>query len=374
MIGSLSSEHASHALEFGMYRDFDNNLDEIQPRTITHQYLTELSFSGTVNKKMDWIFQANPKRYDISAAILKGTDRNWAMNQHRDLVSVGDRIFFWESGPDAKLMAVGRVASPVYQREESQFGKYAVDVTYEARIEPPLKREEILSGTAPLASYKPFEWLMGTNHPIKDLEVIQKLEQAIQPRLVVLLPKSFSEGNSQLDLDLAIKNAKRQTAHALTETVTKMNPIAFEWLVRAVLSELGYADIVVTKQSNDGGVDLRARLIARGVTNIRTAVQAKRTASVGRPTVQNLRGSLSAHESGLLVTSGRFTDEAEQEAREPTKVPIALIDGSKLVDLMLELGIGARQQSYAVYTHSPELLTLDSLKERAGESLSNGSQ
>jgi restriction system protein len=124
-----------------------------------------------------------------------------------------------------------------------------------------------------------------------------------------------------------------------------MDPTAFEWLVRAVLARLGYADIEVTKPSNDGGVDLRARLVAKGVTNIKTAVQAKRTASVSRPVVQNLRGSLSAHESGLLVTSGHFTDSAEREAQEPTRVPIALIDGAKLVEFMLEFGIGAREQS-----------------------------
>lgn len=318
---------------------------------------------------MDWIFQANPKRYDISSAILKGSDRNWAMNQHRDLVSVGDRIFFWVSGPNAELMAVGRVASPIYQREGSEFGKYAVDIIYEARIEPPLSREEILSGNSALASYKPFGWLMGTNHPIKDLRVAKEIEQAIQPRLVALSTPRIKIDDSQIDLEQAIKNANRQTAIAVAETVAKMDPTAFEWLVRALLSELGYAYIEVTKQSNDGGVDLRARLMANGVTDIRTAVQAKRTVSVGRPAVQNLRGSLSAHESGLLVTSGRFTDEAKQEAREPTKVPIALIDGSRLVDLMLELNIGARQHSYAVYTHSPESLTLDSLKEHADQAL-----
>ena len=72
MIGSLSSEHASHALEFGMYRDCDNNLDEIQPRTITHQYLTELSFSGTVNKKMDWIFRRTLSDMISAPQFLKG--------------------------------------------------------------------------------------------------------------------------------------------------------------------------------------------------------------------------------------------------------------------------------------------------------------
>jgi hypothetical protein len=43
---------------------------------------------------MDWIFQANPKLYDLNAAIRNGRDENWAMNQHRGLVSVDDRVFF----------------------------------------------------------------------------------------------------------------------------------------------------------------------------------------------------------------------------------------------------------------------------------------
>jgi len=66
-----------------------------------------------------WIFQANPRRYDLRAAIDGGSDRNWAMNQGRREVSVGDRIYFWESGPKAQLVAVGHVASPVYERDDS---------------------------------------------------------------------------------------------------------------------------------------------------------------------------------------------------------------------------------------------------------------
>lgn len=106
--------------------------------------------------------------------------------------------------------------------------------------------------------------------------MLRAIEQAIKIRLVELSPKPLKGGarDSQIDLDRAIKNARHQTTHALGKVISKMDPLAFERLVRAVLVELGYADIVVTKQSNDGGVDLRARLAAKGVTNIKTAVQA----------------------------------------------------------------------------------------------------
>jgi len=72
------------------------------------------------------------------------------------------------------------------------------------------------------------------------------------------------------------------------------------------------------------------------------------------------------------VTSGHFTEGAEQEAQEPTKVPIALIDGARLVHLMLEFGIGARQQSYKPYSLQPESLTLEKLEELAGQATAYG--
>jgi hypothetical protein len=34
MVGTANAERASRALEFGMYRDGDNNLDQIQAATI----------------------------------------------------------------------------------------------------------------------------------------------------------------------------------------------------------------------------------------------------------------------------------------------------------------------------------------------------
>ncbi len=40
MVGSVSTEHPSRALEFGMYRDGDNNLDEVQAATIAQALQT----------------------------------------------------------------------------------------------------------------------------------------------------------------------------------------------------------------------------------------------------------------------------------------------------------------------------------------------
>ncbi len=194
---------------------------------------------------MDWLFQCNPKRWDL-ASILE-TDPvqqdEWSVGQGRNLVSPDDRVFFWQTGQDARLLAIGH-------------------------------------------------------------------------ELVSISSKPKSDA-SQRDLDAAIKRVRQQTANELRNHISRMDYTAFEWLVRALLLKLGYTNVEVTKHSGDGGVDVRALLVASGVANIQTCIQAKRQQSVGRPVVQNLRGSLSAHEAGLLVTSGNFSREAIEEAKEP---------------------------------------------------------
>lgn len=92
-----------------------------------------------------WIFQANPKRYDVLQAASQGKDNRWSMKVHRDKVAVGDRIWFLVAGRAAGLYVVGTVASPVYETEDDGFGRWKVDVTYDAIIEPPLLRRELLA-------------------------------------------------------------------------------------------------------------------------------------------------------------------------------------------------------------------------------------
>jgi HJR/Mrr/RecB family endonuclease len=316
---------------------------------------------------MDWLFQCNPKRYDLKSAVERGADDSWAMNQHRDLASPGDRVFFWQTGSDACLRAAGQISSPIFERPDSQFGRYGVSVVYEFAVMPPLTRHEIQQDEI-LGAFRPFTWAMGTNIPIPDSNVVRALDEAIRTRLAPIMGAALvekAEVGHQKDLDTAIKRATRETVHALMRQVAEMDPTAFEWLIRALLIELGYTDVVVTKQSGDGGVDVTATLVAGGIANIHTAIQAKRTRSVGRPVIQALRGSLHAHQTGLVITSGRFAENALEDASDPAKAAIACIDGQKLAELLIEHRIGVERQIAAIYSLRPDELTLESLQARA---------
>ena len=101
----------------------------------------------------------------------------------------------------------------------------------------------------------------------------------------------------------------------------------------------------MTKYSGDGGIDLRARLAVGGVTDVRTAIQVKRWSNnVSGRVVRELRGGVGPHERGLVITLSNFTKDAQREAAEPNRSPISLVDGDRLLELLIDNKIGVTRR------------------------------
>ena len=56
-----------------------------------------------------WIFQGNPKNYDVVAAIEALDSLTWAVNQHPKQIKIGDRAYLWLSGSDGGIVASGTI-------------------------------------------------------------------------------------------------------------------------------------------------------------------------------------------------------------------------------------------------------------------------
>ena len=100
----------------------------------------------------------------------------------------------------------------------------------------------------------------------------------------------------------------------------------------------------------DGGT-----LVVGDVVRIKMAVQVKKWKlknNILAPVVQQVRGSLGAHEQGLIITTSDFSAGAIKEAAQPDKTPIALMNGEQLVMLLMEHGIG-------VHRSTPDLFEID---------------
>lgn len=60
-----------------------------------------------------WVFQCNPKVYDLAAALKAGVVRGWQVNQHKKDIHSGDKVIVWVTGDDGGCYALGTVKSEV---------------------------------------------------------------------------------------------------------------------------------------------------------------------------------------------------------------------------------------------------------------------
>lgn len=56
-----------------------------------------------------WIFQGNPKYYDVIGAVETLDRLTWAANQYRKQIKKGDKAYIWVSGSDGGIIASGTV-------------------------------------------------------------------------------------------------------------------------------------------------------------------------------------------------------------------------------------------------------------------------
>lgn len=171
----------------------------------------------------------------------------------------------------------------------------------------------------------------------KGIDYTAKSEKVVQDAQSAIL-KSVNQHN-------------QRQRKALLEKLQKMDPYRFEYLVHDLLDAMGYEDVKVTKASGDKGVDVVATL-QFGFTTIQEVVQVKRhKASIRRPVLDQLRGSLPYFQAirGTIITVGKFTKSCQEAANHPNAAPITLIDGEKLLDLLIKYGLGMEKQPAQLY-------------------------
>ena len=165
-------------------------------------------------------------------------------------------------------------------------------------------------------------------------------------------------------LAFQIEQHNHQVRKVLRERLLAMKPGEFEELISQLLAEMGFEMVEVTKLSGDGGIDVRGTLVVGDVVRIKMAVQVKKWKlknNIQAPVVQQVRGSLGAHEQGLIITTSDFSPGAIKEAAQTDKTPIALMNGEQLVMLLMEHGIG-------VHRSTPDLFEIDEEFVAGGES------
>ncbi|TND10070.1 MAG: Restriction endonuclease [Bacteroidetes bacterium] len=161
--------------------------------------------------------------------------------------------------------------------------------------------------------------------------------------------KQFKQGSSQKSKSKEDKiddEVVEDEAHAiqLIEILKNLSASGFEKICKRFLTEIGIHDIVITGGSNDQGIDGIGIIKLNDVVNFNIVFQCKRYKdSVAPHHVRDFRGAMQGRaDKGLILTTGRFTNESKREASRDGVPPIELIDGERLISLFEKYEIGMK--------------------------------
>lgn len=131
--------------------DIDNAISNVIDKTVRSGYLKfndpfiermvfEKDFRSLIlgvdfsayNKDIQyWIFQGNPKYYDVVGALNADVLTNWKVGAHKNIIKKGDKVILWLTGENSGCYGLGITISDVAKlemtQEESSFYKTDYD-------------------------------------------------------------------------------------------------------------------------------------------------------------------------------------------------------------------------------------------------------
>jgi restriction system protein len=176
---------------------------------------------------------------------------------------------------------------------------------------------------------------------LQEKNAVRRVSEGKKPVYELQKPDDGIAENDETEYPEEIKPWRQR----LAEVLQNMEPYGFERLAQRVLRESGFIQVEVTKKSGDGGIDGTGKLKINGIFSFHVAFQCKRyKGAVGAGDIRDFRGSLTTDiEKGVFITTSTFTKAAKEEASNPGKQQIDLIDGEEFINKIAQYGIGVRE-------------------------------
>jgi len=136
----------------------------------------------------------------------------------------------------------------------------------------------------------------------------------------------------------------------LLEKLYELTPKQFENFAKRLLTAYGFVKVTVTNISSDGGIDGYGKL-KLGLASMNVAFQCKKwEGNIGRPEIDKFRGAIQGeYEQGIFFTTSDFTAGATEASLKKGAVPIILLNGQVIVDLMTQKGLGVERKPIYLY-------------------------
>lgn len=201
--------------------------------------------------------------------------------------------------------------------------------------------------------------LVGENRYEPLAEIIrQPRKKRVTKSAVIETPVIRPNASSLRDLQALHATYVAELKRKMLGDLKRMSPAAFELFAKSLLDVYGFHDTEVTQISGDGGIDGFGKLKV-GLANLNVAFQCKRWAkgNIQRPEIDKFRGATQGDfEQGIFFTTASFSDGAIEASIKRGAVPIILVDGESIVDLMIEKGFGVQVETLAIPSYALDLV------------------
>lgn len=174
----------------------------------------------------------------------------------------------------------------------------------------------------------------------------KKEKETLQPEIIETRTEDLTP---QEKLYNSFNKIRETVYEEILNTILSKSPSSFEKLVVLLLQKMGYGGEIkdsglVTKKSNDGGIDgiIKEDILGFGRINIQ-AKRYKREIVIGREEIQKFVGALMVAQSnkGVFITTSYFSKNAIDYVENLYgNTTVVLIDGTKLAEYIYNYGLG----------------------------------
>ena len=143
----------------------------------------------------------------------------------------------------------------------------------------------------------------------------------------------------------------------ILKQLANISPRDFEIFCKELLKAYGFKNLKVTRAIKDGGIDGFGELKI-GLATMPVAFECKRwNNTVGRPKISQFRGDIQGKfQQGVFFTTSHFSKEAKESSFQNGAVPIILIDGNGIIDLMINESFGIEKEELPIYSSAIDLI------------------
>lgn len=167
------------------------------------------------------------------------------------------------------------------------------------------------------------------------------LQNTLRSSLTVYTLRNSNEILTKYNLAPATEIKQRTEFNlyaTIKEKLNELDGFEFEILVSYLLQTIGFEKTEATQGGvGDGGIDFEGVLNVFGVASVNLQVQVKsyENTQIGPKEITSFRGAMKKDFQGCFVTLSDFNKKAIENAGDPKKIPVTLIDGKKLIDIFI---------------------------------------